>query len=68
MLKVIPIKLYLILTIRHIIVAETFPRNNAVEITKVMDFADKTLIPLNFDNEIELLSNNKQAEFDNQRG
>lgn len=48
--------------------AETFPRNNAVEITKVMDFADKTLIPLNFDNEIELLSNNKQAEFDNQRG
>ena len=52
----------------HIIVAETFPRNNAVEITKAMDFADKTLIPLNFDNEIELLSNNKQAEFDNQRG
>jgi hypothetical protein len=41
-------------------VAETFPRNNAVEITKAMDFASKTLVPLNFDNEIELLSRDIQ--------
>lgn len=41
----------------HIVVAETFPRNNAVEITKAMDFASNTLVPLHFDNEIELLSN-----------
>lgn len=44
----------------HIVVAETFPRNNAVEITKAMDFASKTLVPLNFDNEIELLSRDIQ--------
>lgn len=38
----------------HIVVAETFPHNNAVEITKAMDFADKTLVPLSFDNKIEM--------------
>lgn len=41
----------------HIVVAETFPRNNAAEITKAIDFAYNTLVPLIFDNEIELLSN-----------
>lgn len=38
----------------HIVVAETFPRNNAVEMTKALNFAIETLIPLNFNNEIEL--------------
>ncbi|MDY3266979.1 MAG: hypothetical protein SOX26_05555 [Phocaeicola sp.] len=38
----------------HIVVSEAFPRNNAVEITKAMDFAYRTLLPLSFDNEIEL--------------
>lgn len=41
----------------HIVVAETFPRNNAAEITKAIDFAYNTLVPLIFDNEIELLGN-----------
>ena len=38
----------------HVIVAETFPRNNAVEVTKAIEFAEDTLIPLSFENEIEL--------------
>lgn len=38
----------------HIIVSDIFPRNNASEMTKALLFADRTGLPLSFDNEIEL--------------
>ena len=38
----------------HIVVAEAFPRNNAVEMTKALKFAKDTLLPLSFNNEIEI--------------
>lgn len=39
----------------NIIVSESFPRNNAIEMTNAMQFAEETNgIPLNFENEIYL--------------
>ena len=38
----------------HIIVSDIFPRNNASEMTKALLFADRTGLPLSFDNEIDL--------------